>query len=146
MEKSEEIKEFEEPIEELSEADLEQLRQLGGTTPVAEERQNVHTFLHNVATAEDTTKVGFLNDEEIGMPRLPSRTYKDLALFCEEVANMDYYAAYFNKKSEILTSTSLSKDAKLITLAVSQKREFADATKPRKVNKGWFNKKEKIEE
>ena len=55
---------------------------------------------------------------------------------------MDYYGEYFRRKGEILTSTSLSKNAKLITLAITsmQKREMADTTKPKKVNKGWFKK------
>ena len=113
-----------------------------GTTPTQEEKQNVHTFLHNVATAKNTTKTGFLSTEEIGMPTLPVRTYLDLSLFCDEIADMDYYAEYFRKKSEIITSSSLSKDAKLISLAVLQKREIADVTKPRKQNKSWFKKKD----
>lgn len=137
--------EEDQPIEpEMTEAEIaERLSSLVGTTPSAEERQNVHTFLHNVAVAKDTTKTGNLTDEEIGIPTLPSRTYKELELFCRDVADMDYYADYFAKKGEILTSTSLSKNAKLITLAISslQKREMADVTKPRKENKGWFKKK-----
>ena len=130
---------------EMSESEIaERLSALVGTTPSAEEKQNVHTFLHNVAVAKDTTKTGNLQIEELGMPTLPLRTYKELALFCEDIADMDYYANYFRRKGEILTSTSLSKDAKLITLAIStlQKREMADTTKPRKANRGWFKPKE----
>ena len=133
------------PEEEMSESEIaERLSSLAGSTPSAEEKQNVHTFLHNVATAKDTTKTGFLGDEELGIPTLPLRTYKELELFCNEVANMDWYGEYFKKKGEILTATSLSKEAKLITLAISslQKREMADVTKPRKQNKGWFKPKQ----
>lgn len=120
----------------------ERLASLVGTTPTPEEKQNVHTFLHNVAIAKDTTKTGFLTEEEIGMPLHPTRTYKELALFCEEVADMGYFSEYFRKKAEITTSTSLSRDAKLLTLAVIQKREIADVTKPPpKKNKGWFKPK-----
>jgi len=129
----------------MSESEIaERLSSLVGTTPSAEERQNVHTFLHNVATAKDTTKTGFLNEEELGRPTLPSRTYKELELFCNDVANMSWYGEYFRKKGEILTATSLSKEAKLITLAISslQKREMADVTKPKKQNKGWFKPKQ----
>ena len=124
----------------------ERLASLVGTTPTAEDKQNVHTFLHNAAVAEDTTKTGNLSVEELGMPILPTRTYKELALFCREVANMDYFSDYFLKKSEILTSTSLSKEAKLVNLAVLQKRQIEDVTKPkRKPNKGWFTKKDNTE-
>jgi len=127
---------------EITEAEIaERLAGLVGTTPTPEEKQNIHTFLHNVATSKDTTKTGNLGIEELGNPTLPLRTYHELALFCNEVANMEYYADYFKKKAEILTATSLSKEAKLLNLAVLQKREVEDVTKPKKVNKGWFKPK-----
>lgn len=122
--------------------EMEQLKALMGATPSSEEKQNVHTFLHNVATADDTTKLGNLKEEELGMPKIPQRTYQELAVFCEDVANMKYFGEYFRKKAEIITSTSLSKEAKLISLAVLTRREHADVTKPRAINKGWFKKKE----
>lgn len=113
-----------------------------GTTATAEEKQNVHSFLHNVATSKDTTKTANLSTEELGVPILPVRTYKELSLFCKEIANMDYFSDYFKKKSEITTSTSLSKEAKLLTLAVVNRTEISDLTKPpRKENKGWFKPK-----
>ncbi len=131
----------------MSEEELEDyIRSIAGSVPQPDEKHNVHTFLHNVATAQDTTKLGNLKEEEVGMPKLPLRTYKELALFSTEVANMPYFGEYFLKKSEILTSTSLSKDAKLVTLAVITRKEMADTTKRRTINKGWFGKKtEKIE-
>lgn len=135
--------------ENLSEEELaERLSQLIGTAPLPEEKQNIHTFLTKVVTSDDTTKLGYLKEEEIGTPILPLRTYKELALFCNEVADMDYYGDYLLKKGEILTSTSLSKDAKLLSLAVLQKKEIADVTKKqRKQNRGWFKpKKEPGEE
>ena len=136
--------EEQQPVEpQLSEEELaERMAHLVGQTPTAEERQNIHTFLHNVAVASDTTKTGNLEKEELGMPLLPVRTYKELALFCNEVADMRYFSDYFLKKSEIATSTSLSKEAKLLSLAILQKREVADTTaQPPKPNKGWFRPK-----
>jgi len=112
-----------------------------GQAPIGEERHNVHTFLFNVATAKDTTKLGFLNDEEIGKPKLPQRTLKELALFCKEIMNQKEFGEFFEKEAEILTSTSLSKNAKLLTSAILQKKEVADVTEQRKENKGWFKPK-----
>ena len=114
-----------------------------GSSPTSEEKQNVHTFLHNVVVAKDTTKVGNLTEEEVGKPKLPLRTIKELELFCKVIMNQEDFADYFKKKGEIMTATSLSKDAKLITLAVVQKREVADLTgaQPKKQNKSWFKKK-----
>jgi len=121
---------------------LEQLSQLAETATVAEEKHNTHTFLNAVATSEDTVKLGYLKEEEVGIPKLSMRTLKELALYCREVGDEDDWADYFDKRAEILTSTSLSKDAKLIELAIVQRREVANVTKqPRKVNKSWFKSK-----
>ncbi len=127
---------------EMSAEEVEQqIAQLVGTAPMPDEKQNVHSFLFNVARADDTTKLGNITAEEVGLPKLPIRTYKELALFCSDVGNMEYFSKYFKAKSEIMTSTSLSKDAKLINLAVMTRKEVADVTKPRTINKGWFTKK-----
>jgi len=112
-----------------------------GNIPSRDSSHNVHSFLDKVTKATDTIKTGNLTNDEIGLPSLPIRTYKELSLFCREVANMEYFAKYFDAKAEILTSTSLSKDAKLLNLAVIQKKEVEDKTKPRVENKGWFKKK-----
>ncbi len=123
----------------------EYLKSLGGA-PAPEEKHGVHSFLYKVVVSDDTTKLGNLKEEEVGVPKLPLRTYKELALFCREVADMDYYANYFDKKAEILTSTSLSKEAMLIKLAVVQRRETTNILKaPPKENKSWFKKKNPIE-
>lgn len=116
-----------------------------GIAPIPEEKHSVHTFLHKVATSDDTTKLGNLKEEEVGLARHPLRTYKELALFCRDVADMDYFADYFDKKAEILTSTSLSKEALLLKLAVVIRREQSNILKVPKENKGWFKKKQSLE-
>ncbi len=131
--------------DELTIEEVEELKKyFGGTAPLPDDKPSIHTFLQKVATSLDTTKTGNLKEEEVGLPRLPLRTYKELQLFCEEIANMDYFAKYFQKKGEILTSTSLSKDAMLIKLAVLVRREVTSSNvlqaQP-KENKGWFRKK-----
>jgi len=121
----------------------------GYATSVQEDKYNIHKFLHNVVVSTDTTKVGYLEDNEVGLPRLPLRTLKELSLFCKDIGNMEYFSDYFNKKAEILTSTSLSRNAKLLELAVVSRRELADVTpksKKKKKKGGFFNKKEDTEE
>lgn len=116
----------------------------GGFAPTGTEKKNVHTFLNDVAIAKDTTKTGNLEKEELGTPKLPLRTYKELELFCREVMLQEDFANYFKKKGEILTASSLSKDALLVKLAVTTKKEESlDIPQPRKENKGWFKKKDK---
>ncbi len=115
----------------------------GVGSPVPEEKHNIHKFLHDVSESNDTTKTGYLTAEELGTTPYSERTYKKLQLVCGDLCNDDIWESYFAKKAEILTSTSLSRDAKLITLGVLQKREIADVTKPKTAeNKGWFKKKE----
>jgi hypothetical protein len=116
---------------------------MAGGSSQPEEKHNVHKFLHDVVEAEDTTKLGYLKEEEIGLPKLPLRTLKELALFCKDIAGMTYFGEYFDKQAEIMTSTSLSKDAKLLELSVVQRRELGDITRKKvmKENKGWFKKK-----
>lgn len=114
---------------------------LGYGAPLPEEKYNVHSFLHKVATSDDTTKLGNLTAEEIGQPRHTLRTYKEIALIADKISTDEQLKDYYNAKAEILTSTSLSKDAKLINLAVVQKRQIEDVTKKPKENTGWFKSK-----
>ena len=129
---------------ELSEEELaEKIASLVGVTPVPEEKTNMYTFLTNIAIAEDTTKIGYLKEEELGMPTLPVRSDKSLALWSGEVMENPFFQNFFLKESEDTTSTSLSRDGFLAKLAVLQKKEIADVTKPKRENKGWFKPKEK---
>jgi len=107
-----------------------------------EGQQNIHTFLTRVAQEDDTTKVGFLTQEEIGMPVLPVRTYKELSVFADCIANEPTWKEYFDKMSEVQTSTSLSKDGFLVKAAITTKAELARVTKSKKQNKGWFKSKQ----
>ena len=130
--------------EEMSEEELaNKLSQLIGNAPLPEEKHNIHTFLFKVATADDTTKLGYLKEEEIGLAHLPIRADKSMALISSEIMENDYFKKYFEKESEIVSSTSLSRNAKLINSAVLSRREIEDKTKMKTENKGWFKKKEK---
>ena len=132
--------------EEITTEQAEEIIKSLGVAPVPEEKHSVHAFLHKVATSKDTTKLGNLSEEEVGAPKLPLRTYKELALFCTDIADMDYFGKYFDKKGEILTSTSLSKEALLLKLAVMQRREQSNILKAPAENKGWFKRKKKVSE
>lgn len=107
----------------------------------SESKANMHTFFTNVIKAKDTTKTGNLKEEELGLPKIPVRTLKELELFSKEVAHENAWANYFDKLSEIQTSTSLSRDAILIKLAVTTKKELADVTPTKKQNKSWYKAK-----
>ena len=133
--------------EQLTEEQItEALKSYGAPQP--EEKHNIHTFLNKITISKDTTKTGFLSDVELGTTPYSERTYKNLALMSNELCNDDIWANYFNAKGEILTATSLSRNAKLISLAVLQRRELADVSENinKKPNTGWFTKKNKTVE
>lgn len=134
--------------EELSDSEKQEIKDLlGYGSQLPEGKQNVHTFLFNVATAEDTTKLGFLKDEEVGSLGNPVRSFKHLASFSGRIMGKPDLEKYFLGNSEIITSTSLSRQGFLVDRAVIQKRELKDTTsKPRKENPGWFKGKDKNKE
>ena len=111
------------------------------SAPTAEEKHNVHTFLFRVATADDTTKVGYLKEEELGKPTHPVRSYKEYALIADKIINNPFIASFFAAESENTTATSLSREGFLDKLAITQTRQVADITKTKKENKGWFKSK-----
>jgi len=130
-----------EPITEAEKEEVKALLGYGSSVP--DGKHNVHTFLNNVATAEDTTKLGNLDESEIGKLENPIRSFKFLGLFAEKVMHKEGLRDFFNARSEIGTSTSLSKHGFLTKLAVIQRRELADLSpKEKKENKSWFKKKE----
>lgn len=135
------------PSDQLTEEEVIELQKyLGAGSPTPEEKHSVHKFLADVATSDDTTKTGFLESGEVGTPKHPSRTLKNVALICSDIMGNNFLQQHYNQEAEILTSTSLSKDAKLISLAVISRRQLEDVTKPKKQNKGWFSgKKDKGE-
>lgn len=128
----------------LNEDEINELRK--HSYPVPDERHNTHTFLAKVLKTEDTTKVGNLTEEELGMARHPVRAFKEFALISEKICEDPLMTEFFNQEAENVLATSLSKNGKLIGLAVIQKRVIEDETKPKKVNTGWFSKKKPKEE
>ena len=107
---------------------------------------NVHTFLHKVLTTEDTTKVGFLSEEELGTPSLNIRGLKEMERVSKFICQNELLSEWFRKSAEDILATSLSRHAKLLTTGITQKRTIEDETKIIKPNKGWFKPKNKQEE
>ena len=112
----------------------------------AESKSNVHQFFTKIVQNPDTTKTGNLTIEELGMPNLPVRSLKELEIFSKRVWKNSKFEEYFKDIAESVTATSLSKDAILIKLSVTQKRELADMTPRRKVNRGWFGRRRETDE
>lgn len=109
---------------------------------LSQTKYNVHTFLNEVLKTKDTTKVGFLSEAELGLPPHPVRAYKEMEIMAREIIGSEDIANYFGQEAEkIALAPSLSRNGKLIHLAVVTKRVVADETKIPKENKGWFKSK-----
>lgn len=138
-----------EETQQLSEEDkkiLEELTSGGYGSNIPDGKHNVHTFLHNVVIAEDTTKLGVLTEDELGKPDNPIRALKFMRRFSNDIMNHKKLGAFFGGQSEDITSTSLSRQGTLVKLAVTQKREMADTTKAppsAKQKSNWFGSKDK---
>ena len=114
--------------------------------PTAEDKHNVHKFLFDVVMAPDTTKIGNLQVDkeinELGMPEHTVRGSKSMKLISDKIMDNDYFKGYFEQEAEDTLATSLSREGFLVKQATVQTKNIADLTKRRKVNKGWFSKKE----
>ncbi len=118
-------------------------------TPSLEDKQSVHAFLNNVATADKTTKVGNLRDDaemnELGNPSHNVRGSLEMARIADKIMSNEFFKDYFEAEAEETLSTSLSRDGFLVRQATTSTKNMADVTKRRKINKGWFGSK-KVEE
>jgi hypothetical protein len=120
-----------------------------GNAPTAEDKQSVHTFLNNVATADKSTKVGNLRDDkdmnELGSPSHNVRGSLEMARIADKIMGNEFFKDYFIAEAEDTLATSLSRDGFLVRQATTQTKQVADVTRRRKINKGWFGSK-KVEE
>lgn len=117
--------------------------------PSLDDKQSVHAFLHNVATAERTTKVGNLRDDkdlnELGLPSHNVRGALEMARIADKIMDNSFFKEYFLAEAEETLATSLSREGFLVRQATTSTKQVADVTKRRKINKGWFGNK-KVEE
>lgn len=112
--------------------------------PTQEDKQSVHTFLFNVATAGDTTKTGNLRDDkdmnELGIPAHNVRGSLELARISDLIMDNEVFSEWFKKEAEETLATSLSREGFLVKSATTTTKQISDMTRRKKVNKGWFGK------
>ena len=130
-------------------SDEEALQQIADAmkdnAPSYEDKQNIATFLFNIATAKDTTKTANLRDDkdmnELGIPQYTVRGAKEMALISDKIMDNPYFKDYFKQEAENTLATSLSRGGFLVLQATTQTKQYADVTKRKKINSGWFGKK-----
>ena len=143
MADEEELAELDKSMENLSPEDkkvvYDEFQRVFGTEKIG----NIHEFLTKVIQEKDTTKMGYLTQEELGNPHLTLRTYKALSIMAKTF-NMPEFAEYFEDMAiDVITSPSLSKNGFLMLLAITEKKRL-EAILPsgeKRENKGWFKRK-----
>lgn len=145
-------------IAQLTESDIEQMspeeqqelsKQLDSgeessafSSPTPEKKDSTLVLFREIIDKTDTTKLGFLRKEELGLLPHSVRKLKKIALFAESQNLMDL-AEYFTSQAEIILATSLSYKSKLLDTIVTQIRKDMKIQSSPQVKKsgGWFSSK-----
>ena len=138
------------PVENLTDeqALMKIAQAMKDNAPTPEDKQSIYTFLFNVATSKDTTKIGNLRVEkeidELGIPPHTVRGSKEMARISGMIMGNDYFDKYFKSEAEDALATSLSREGFLVRQGTVQTKQIADITKRKKVNKDWFKEKQEV--
>lgn len=105
--------------------------------PEQEERHNQHTFLSNAVKAQDTVRVSYLDEHELGRPMFSVRFLLDMEdiskLYLDEIAldlsttdKLVYnnVANYFRQKILNITDSGMSKEGFAMNLNVTKKMDM----------------------
>lgn len=105
------------------------------------DEKGIDNFFLEIVRTEDTKKVGNLTETELGTPQIPVRTLFDIARDCKLIPSMSSFVKDAENQAENVLATSLSKDGFLIKARITQKKEFLDKDKKKKVRKSLFGRK-----
>ena len=134
---SDEIKELEEELKQLENKDTSY------GSPKSPEKDSQFKFFRDILKIADTTRIGNLTAQELGISKLGVRHYQELSLYAG-AEDLDVVSKYFNARSQIITATSMSKKgfwAQLFVTSIKKEQK----SKPTEAKKGWFGKG-KVEE
>ena len=129
-----EIEKLEEELKKLEDKDTSY------GSPKPSEKDSQFKFFRDILKIEDTTRVGNLTAQELGLTKLGVRHYQEIAAYAG-VEGLDIVQDYLMLKSQIISSTSMSKKGFWAELFVTMiKREKKDKPTEEKKKK-WFTKK-----
>lgn len=90
-------------------------------TPSYEPKDDLYSLFWKVVKSKDSSKVGNLKKEELGMLDLSVRDCQKIALLARTLGHPGF-AKFFEEQAEIVLSTSASREGWLPTLFVSQRK------------------------
>lgn len=94
--------------------------------PNPKEKQDLYTLFKWIIARKDSSKIGFLRKEELGMLNLSVRDCQKIDLL-GNVFNHSGFADFFKGQGEIVLATSLSREAHLIDLFVTTQKRTTKA-------------------
>ena len=128
-----------EDLGDLSPEEEEQLRAALGY-PKVEEKTGLFQFFNEVLKSKDTSKVSNLDDNELSAVRI----LKDTASYAE-IMGVKGVGGFFSGEAETILATADSHKGFLIKAVGTQRRE-SRVRGEKLPKKGWFGKKEEVEE
>ena len=103
------------------EADAAEEAQTYDTTPTYVAKDDLYTLLKWVIARDDSSKVGNLLKEELGMLDISVRDCQRIALLANTLRHPGF-AKFFKLQGEIVLATSLSRKGELLNLFVTQRK------------------------
>jgi len=120
--------EYEDYVEDLEEEESEREQEVyDEQTPAYEPKDDLYSLFWKVVKSTDSSKVGNLKKEELGMLDLSVRDCQKIALLADTLGHPGF-ANFFRKQAEIVLATSASREGWLPTLFVSQRKLKARET------------------
>lgn len=134
-----EIEKLEEDLKKLEDKDTSY------GSPSASQKDNLFKFFRNILTMEDTTRIGNLTAQELGISNLSVRGWKRIGHYAE-AEGLNLVADYFKEEAEIVSSTSMSKKGFWSQLFVTQIKAEKKIKDKSLEKKGLFSKKPEVGE
>jgi len=130
----EEIAKLEEDLKKLEDKDTSY------GSPSASQKDSLFKFFRSILTMEDTTRVGNLTAQELGISNLSVRGWKRIGHYAE-AEGLGLVAEYFNKEAGIITETSMAKKGFFLQTVVTQIKAEKKLKDKSLEKKGFFSKK-----
>ena len=90
-------------------------------TPAYEKKDDLFSLFWKMVNKADSSKIGNLSKQELGMLNLPVRDCQKIALLATTLGHKGF-AKFFLAQAEIISSTSLSKGGFLPQIVVTSRR------------------------
>lgn len=103
-----------------------------GESPAMDKKDDLYSLFWKVVKSKESSKVGNLTDEELGMLDISVRDCQKIALLAQTLGHPGF-AMWMMEQSEIVLATSASRSGWLPELFVSQ-RKFTTKTKENRGN------------